>query len=182
MSAARAAFAEHGHEVPLEEIARAAQVSRTTLYRHFPTREDLAATVYADCLDRIEARAAELAGRPDGALSLFEFVLDLQLATRSVVPVLSRADTALFTDLATRTIAAFRPLVEEAVRAGTVRRGVGLDEVLLAIHMADAPAGQEEGAIRADQHARCRVILRNGLFTDEAVAELGPPAGPAPRS
>ncbi|GAA1748990.1 TetR family transcriptional regulator [Nonomuraea bangladeshensis] len=77
----------------LEEIARAANVSRTTLYRNFATREDLAAIIYAEGLRLIEHRAAELAGTPFGVIELFEFLLDLQVANRSITPVLSHPDT-----------------------------------------------------------------------------------------
>lgn len=38
---ARAVFAELGPEAPLEEIARRAGVGPRTLYRHFPSRDDL---------------------------------------------------------------------------------------------------------------------------------------------
>ncbi len=39
-------FAEHGVEVPLEDVARAAGVGIGTLYRHFPTRGALIEAVY----------------------------------------------------------------------------------------------------------------------------------------
>ena len=38
LAAATAAFAEHGADAPLEDIARRAGVGIGTLYRHFPTR------------------------------------------------------------------------------------------------------------------------------------------------
>jgi AcrR family transcriptional regulator len=41
VTAAREAFAEHGAETSLEEIARRAEVGIGTLYRHFPTRPAL---------------------------------------------------------------------------------------------------------------------------------------------
>ena len=43
---AKQAFAEVGPNVSLEEIARRAGVGIGTLYRHFPTRDDLIAAVY----------------------------------------------------------------------------------------------------------------------------------------
>ena len=46
LEAATAAFAEHGAEAPLDDIARRAGVGIGTLYRHFPTRTDLQAAVY----------------------------------------------------------------------------------------------------------------------------------------
>ncbi|GAA4507295.1 TetR/AcrR family transcriptional regulator [Nonomuraea ferruginea] len=171
LAAARRVFAEHGHEVALAEIARAADVSRTTLYRNFGSREELAATVYEDNIVRIEERAAELRGSDTGALELFEFVLDMQLASRSIAPILPRS-AGRFDDLAARTADAFRPLVEDAARAGTVREGVGLTEVLLAIRMAEVFAAEEDAGVRARHHARGRVVLRHGLFPDEVVARV----------
>ncbi|MEU1167510.1 helix-turn-helix domain-containing protein, partial [Streptomyces sp. NPDC005921] len=40
ITAAREAFAEHGADVSLEDIARRAGVGIGTLYRNFPTRRD----------------------------------------------------------------------------------------------------------------------------------------------
>jgi AcrR family transcriptional regulator len=45
LRAARAAFADGGPDVSLEEIARRAGVGTRTLYRHFPTKGDLVRAV-----------------------------------------------------------------------------------------------------------------------------------------
>ena len=47
IAAARTAIADAG-EVKLNAIARQAGVGQGTLYRHFPTREDLLAEVYRE--------------------------------------------------------------------------------------------------------------------------------------
>lgn len=57
VDAARAAFASGGEQVSLEAIARQAGVGIGTLYRNFPTREDLIAAVYASELDAVIAAA-----------------------------------------------------------------------------------------------------------------------------
>ncbi|OJX73897.1 TetR/AcrR family transcriptional regulator [Leifsonia sp. 71-9] len=57
VDAARAAFASGGEQVSLEAIAREAGVGIGTLYRNFPTREDLIAAVYASELDAVIAAA-----------------------------------------------------------------------------------------------------------------------------
>jgi AcrR family transcriptional regulator len=57
VEAARALFAERGLNVPLEEIAHRAQVGIATLYRRFPTREDLIAASFE----------AKMAGRGSAA-------------------------------------------------------------------------------------------------------------------
>ena len=60
LEAATAAFAEHGADAPLEDIARRAGVGIGTLYRHFPTRTDLQAAVYRSQVDAVCAAADEL--------------------------------------------------------------------------------------------------------------------------
>src|SRR5450756_2928067 len=61
VEAAQAAFAERGLDVPLEDVAGRAGVGIATLYRRFPTREDLIATCF-------ERRVAEYARAADEAL------------------------------------------------------------------------------------------------------------------
>jgi AcrR family transcriptional regulator len=77
LSAARRLFAERGADVPLEDVAQEAGVSRTTLYRHFRTREELAATVFEDNVAAIEERARQFRDRDDGIVALLDYVLDL---------------------------------------------------------------------------------------------------------
>ena len=48
LAAATDVFTEQGVHAPLDEIARRAQVGNATMYRHFPTRQELILAVYAD--------------------------------------------------------------------------------------------------------------------------------------
>ena len=68
---AAAAFAEHGVDTSLEDIARRAGVGIGTLYRHFPTREHLVEVVYRREVEALCAAADELARQhaPDVALA-----------------------------------------------------------------------------------------------------------------
>src|ERR1035437_4616869 len=59
VEAAKRVFASDGDFGP-EAGARAAGVGIGTLYRHFPDRNDLAAAVYEDELDRVADSAHEL--------------------------------------------------------------------------------------------------------------------------
>src|SRR5215218_1377713 len=59
LAAARDVFAERGLDAPLEAIARRAGVGQATLYRRFPTRQDLLAAAfgpklaaYTEAIDR----------------------------------------------------------------------------------------------------------------------------------
>lgn len=57
VEAARAVFREQGAEASLDDIAKRAGVGAGTLYRHFPTRDDLIDAVMKDWSERISADA-----------------------------------------------------------------------------------------------------------------------------
>jgi AcrR family transcriptional regulator len=52
LEAARAAFAEHGAEAQMEDVARRASVGVGTVYRHFPTKQALAEALIEERFDR----------------------------------------------------------------------------------------------------------------------------------
>jgi AcrR family transcriptional regulator len=57
MTAARAAFAEHGSDAQMDDVARRAAVGVGTVYRHFPTKEALFVALLEDTFARIAERA-----------------------------------------------------------------------------------------------------------------------------
>src|SRR5690606_31525652 len=61
---ARTAFAEHGTDASLDDIAKRAGVGSGTLYRHFPTRDALLHAVLRDRIDGLLAHADELLSEP----------------------------------------------------------------------------------------------------------------------
>src|SRR5271155_3311653 len=61
IAVARETFATEGVSASLEEIARQAGVGIGTLYRHFPTRQDLFESVYADDVEAVCRSAEEVA-------------------------------------------------------------------------------------------------------------------------
>ncbi|MGB8407005.1 MAG: TetR/AcrR family transcriptional regulator [Mycobacterium sp.] len=66
-------FAEEGLSVPIDEIARRAGVGAGTVYRHFPTKDDLYRAVIEDRLRSIteEGRALLTSGAPGEAMFAF---------------------------------------------------------------------------------------------------------------
>ena len=67
LAAARLAYAEHGRDVQIDEIADRAGVGVGTLYRHFPTKTALAGALareHFESLCAIAERAAGSAGTP----------------------------------------------------------------------------------------------------------------------
>jgi AcrR family transcriptional regulator len=71
------AFAEEGLGVPIDEIARRAGVGAGTLYRHFPTKEELYGAVVLDRIRDFTARAEVLAGEADPGAALRGFFAEL---------------------------------------------------------------------------------------------------------
>lgn len=61
IAAARAGFQKQGASASLEQIARDAGVAIGTLYRHFPTRDNLIEAVYRQETDQLREAAFELA-------------------------------------------------------------------------------------------------------------------------
>jgi len=60
LEAARAAFAEHGAEAQIEDVARRAGVGVGTVYRHFPTKQALAEALIEERFDNTIAFVREL--------------------------------------------------------------------------------------------------------------------------
>ncbi|HEU4704027.1 MAG TPA: helix-turn-helix domain-containing protein [Conexibacter sp.] len=60
LEAARAAFAEHGAEAQMEDVARRAGVGVGTVYRHFPTKQALAEALIEERFEHTIAFVREL--------------------------------------------------------------------------------------------------------------------------
>jgi AcrR family transcriptional regulator len=75
VAAARELFAEHGLGVTVPQVAERAGVGRATVYRSYPTKEDLVAAVAADGLERLQTGAR--AALDDTERGLDDFVLTL---------------------------------------------------------------------------------------------------------
>ncbi len=103
LAAAREMLAEAGNDVAFDVIARHAGVGNATLYRHFPTRADLLVAVYADEVDELCRRGAELLDAADPLDALFawldEFVVHVATKRPLALAATEGADdrrTALF--------------------------------------------------------------------------------------
>jgi AcrR family transcriptional regulator len=75
IEAAKRAFAEKGAGVGLEHIARDADVSIATLYRHFPTRDELIAAVYQQEVTALIEAADELMTEREPVAALREWLM-----------------------------------------------------------------------------------------------------------
>src|ERR1700753_1936651 len=72
-------FAAEGLSVPIDEIARRAGVGAGTVYRHFPTKEDLFAAVVESRLRHIIDAGRALLDDPGPGEALFAFLRSMVL-------------------------------------------------------------------------------------------------------
>ncbi|MEV4078438.1 TetR/AcrR family transcriptional regulator [Nonomuraea fuscirosea] len=131
LAAARDAFAEKGAQASLEDVARRAGVSIATLYRNFPTREDLVDEVHREEVEQLCRAAAEF-----GDLAPWEA---LAAWLRRFVEYIGAK--LAFSDALNRTTDSFQahrkamrdaggPLLERAQRAGIASPEPSIDDLL----------------------------------------------------
>lgn len=149
---ARAAFAAQD-SVTLEGIARDAGVGIGTLYRHFPTREDLVEAVYAAELDEVTDAAPDLLRElaPDEALRAWLGRYAAFVATKRGMLDTLRASWAS----GRLAIPTTRERITAAVAAILAR-------------------GAETGTLRADVEPEDVVAMLLGIFFTRVAEEPGP--------
>jgi len=140
LEAATAAFAEHGADAPLDDIARRAGVGIGTLYRHFPTRTDLQAAVYRSQVLTVCATADELIVTVPPEQAFYGWVRAMAgyLATkrglsRALVESLGR-DSELISGCWVAMRDSAERLLGHAQRAGVLRADVSAQDVLRLVH------------------------------------------------
>ncbi|MFG1957296.1 TetR/AcrR family transcriptional regulator [Nonomuraea sp. NPDC049028] len=157
LAAARKLFAERGVDVPLDDVARHAGVGNATMYRHFPTRQDLIIAVYADEVTELceSGDALLAAGSPGDALHewLGAFVAHVA-GKRDLALELPRDGSALFGEWHEKMLATASALLIRAQDAGEVRADLTVRE-LMTLANAIALTG-------SDQSARLLDLLRYG--------------------
>ncbi|MFF9275524.1 TetR/AcrR family transcriptional regulator [Streptomyces griseosporeus] len=131
LAAAREAFAEHGAEASLEDIARRAGVGIGTLYRNFPTRRDLFESVYADEVNALCQAALEFAGRePWEALTAWLDRFAGYMVTKRAVREALEGESEIFQACRESMYSAGGPLFERAQQAGQARADMDFGDLL----------------------------------------------------
>jgi len=140
LEAAEQAFEEQGAAAALEDIARRADVSIATLYRHFPTRQDLLETVFLRIADALRDQALELLESSDPFQAFVEW-LHLHLVSGAcgrglAANVMSAKlqDASAVNTSCNEMKAAGERLLAQAQAAGGAREGVNLGDLLLVVH------------------------------------------------
>ncbi|SDG07293.1 transcriptional regulator, TetR family [Lentzea fradiae] len=74
LSAAAEEFAENGVDAPISAVARRAGLGKGTVFRHFPTKDDLVAALVVDHVTRLVDLANDLVGAEDAGAAVLEFL------------------------------------------------------------------------------------------------------------
>jgi AcrR family transcriptional regulator len=129
-------FADEGLSVPIDEIARRAGVGAGTVYRHFPTKEDLFRAVVEDRIQRIVDEGRALTHDEAPGEALFTFLRSMVLQWGATDRGLADALAGYGIDIATAMpeaegefLGVLGELLKAAQDAGTVRRDVDVADV-----------------------------------------------------
>jgi AcrR family transcriptional regulator len=142
IASARELFAARGADVTVEEVTRHAGVGMGTLYRHFPTKEDLVDAVLEDAFTEWLDAARRALDEPDawtGFRTYLEQALSLHVANRALKDaVAGRASAGPRAEaMRARIRPLLRELVQRAQEQGALRPDVVLEDLPLIFWSSD---------------------------------------------
>jgi AcrR family transcriptional regulator len=137
LAAARKVFGEQGLGAPLDMIARRAGVGRATLYRRFPTRDDLVHAIFDDNLAELSRVAAEASDPSEAYLDTLLATVQMLVEDRGFVDLFNHSAAAedVKADVASRFLAVIEEPLRRAQEAGRVRDDLRPDDTLLLVDM-----------------------------------------------
>ncbi|NKY36921.1 TetR/AcrR family transcriptional regulator [Nocardia speluncae] len=178
IAAARAAIEDAGTDVALEEIARRAAINVRTLYRHFPTREDLLADVVENYFaERIEPALRRAIADPDPRRALTTTLTETTAAFVEHRTMFALSNSGARTaGVTARYLKPLSEILSRAQQAGVVRADIVPSDFPCLVAMLVAGAGPH-----GDDWSRYLALLLDGLAPEAASAPLpGIPEGSRP--
>lgn len=139
IEAAKRAFAEKGASVALDHIARDADVSIATLYRHFPVRDDLISAVYQQEVTALMEAADRLINEQEPVTALHQWLILFVefLATKhdiaDVMDTLIGGPESVYSKTPHRLDTPITALVSRGVEAGVFREDIEPLDLLRAL-------------------------------------------------
>jgi AcrR family transcriptional regulator len=135
IAAAREVFTDRGSDASLEAIARRAGVGVGTLYRHFPTRQDLVLAVYVEEVEALCRSAEEYAEASswEALVLWFNRFVDYVATKHALVEEMMATigqDAQVFRTCHDAIFTAGQPLLERAKADGVVRPDVEFIDVI----------------------------------------------------
>lgn len=157
LEVAKPAFARHGADASLDEIARQAAVGPGTLYRHFPNRDALIEAVYRTEVEKLTAAGQRFAATMPPLEALRAWMLlfiDHVAQKKLIIPAMeSVAGGSLRLIEGARGLihSTFKELVQRAIRNGDLRSDIEPDDfmrALIGVFHTTAQPGWEPSARR----------------------------------
>ena len=152
LEAAKEAFTRSGADASLDDIAKQAGVGAGTLYRHFPSRDELLEAVYRTEVEKLaaEQKFAETMP-PIEALRAWMFLFVDYIATKKIIaPALNTlvgGHSKIFEASYTQIWDAIRALVKRAIKSGDIRKDLDPIDLLRALigvsNVASSPDWQQ---------------------------------------
>ena len=139
IAAAKCAFAKDGSAVSLEHIARTAALSIATLYRHFPTRDELISEVYQQEVTALIEAADQLMTRREPVAALHEWLmlfvefLETKHGMAEAMNTLIGGPEPLYSRTPHRLDAPIKALVARGVATGVFRDDIEPHDLLRAL-------------------------------------------------
>lgn len=170
LAAAADEFAEHGMEASVADIARRAGVGKGTVFRHFPTKDDLIAAIVLDRVEDLRTIGERLLTEEDPGAALLEFLiaaghqrqqrdLSFLVTAGELKPEAQQAQAALFGTI--------EDLVTRAREHGAVRADVTGTDVFLLMCAPNYVSGYVPNA-DPDLWRRYLAIIFDGLRPEGA--------------
>lgn len=163
--------------MPFNAIAREAGVGQGVLYRHFPTRLDVALAVFSQNIEALERAAQEHTGNDAFGIMLAQLLGTVMESAAFVDVVVHVRDRPEFDGIQTITTLLAGPLAR-AQEAGLVRGDVTVADLVLLVRMAYGVV-----VTRPDPEAARSAVLRAVELVDadlgRTVAERWAPGGSA---
>jgi AcrR family transcriptional regulator len=133
VAAAKTLFADEGLDAQMPDVAKAAKVGVGTVYRHFPTKEDLIAALAAERFERLAEKAREGIAADDPWEGLCEFIrfsAQIQADDRGLCEVMgSRPEVMNASALAVGLDGLCNELVKRAQRSGDLRTDLEWEDI-----------------------------------------------------
>lgn len=182
IDAATAAFAQHGLDVPLEEVADEAGVGIGTLYRRFAGRDELIGACFEQRLAQYAQAAEDALAASDpwtGFAGYVERICAMQAADRGLADVLNRSlpNAQALEAHRSRGYELSVRVIERAQADGTLRADIVAEDLAL-LFMANAGVVEITRGAARGAWRRFLAIVLDGLRS-EGASSL--PAPPTPR-
>ena len=139
LEVAKEAFTRSGAQTSLDDIARQAGVGAGTLYRHFPTRDELLEAVYRTEVEKLAAAQRKFAEDlpPIQALRAWMLLFVDYIETKKIIaPALNTlvgGPSKVFEASHNQVWEAIRALVKSAIKSGDIRKDLDPIDLLRAL-------------------------------------------------